>query len=503
MDRSGGGPSRPRSGARGRPGRRSAGVVHGGAGGYDPRNGHRRRGLSNGGPSLHGPDALVLGHGRRPPTCRGLSPIAHTMRTSWRLRDRHGVRPCDRLVHQPNETHAIHRGSERRTILVALVAIAFVAVAIAKPWGGSVPTSAPSASPTLVALTQASTSDAPQSFGPVETPSSASSATAPTTPSDPTFVPDVAPVIGGLDPGTYTSGDVDGQGFNVRFTVPAGWTWNGRYLSKGGVGLPDGAAIFFFGGPVHVYADPCDWAGAEPDPSTGLAVGDLMAALIAQPMRSATPPIERPAASLSLRGRWPGMAVELTVPDVNFAGCDEGQFRSWGPDNNARSHQGPGQRDLVWAVDLSGAGVDNGQGLIIVAPRWAASSSMPLRSRARPPTSCPKSTPSWGRLWSATGADLRRVTTHPARGRARDPGCSNETEGRVGRSESPRGHTMGGSCLSMAGLPKSGACSHLHHDWRGAASIRSKPQRWPSGGPGRAQPPLRAPRGTQPCRARC
>ena len=55
---------------------------------------------------------------------------------------------------------------------------------------------------------------------------------------------------GPLDPGTYTDYNVDRAGFNVRFTVPAGWTWNGRYLSKGGVGLPDGAAIFFFGGRV-------------------------------------------------------------------------------------------------------------------------------------------------------------------------------------------------------------------------------------------------------------
>jgi len=58
-----------------------------------------------------------------------------------------------------------------------------------------------------------------------------------------------------LDPGTYTYFDVDGQGFNVQFTVPADWTWNGRYLSKGGVGLPDGAAIFFYGGPVQVDAE--------------------------------------------------------------------------------------------------------------------------------------------------------------------------------------------------------------------------------------------------------
>jgi len=169
---------------------------------------------------------------------------------------------------------------------------------------------------------------------------------------------------GQLHPGTYAFFDVGRQGFNVRFTVPAGWTWHGRYLSKGGVGLPDGAAIYFFGGLVQVYADPCHWTGVHSDPLTGRAAYRRMAALVAQPMRSATTLIDRPADVPGLANRWAGMAVELTVPeDVNFADCEGGQFRSWGPANNVRSHQGPGQRDLVWAVDVEGAGV-TGTGVI-------------------------------------------------------------------------------------------------------------------------------------------
>lgn len=172
---------------------------------------------------------------------------------------------------------------------------------------------------------------------------------------------------GQLDPGTYAYLDVGGQGFNVRFTVSAGWTWNGRYLSKGGVGLPDGAAIFFFGGTVHVYADPCHWAGPQSNPPTGPTVVDLMAALAAQPMRGAGTPIERPANVPGFANRWAGMAVELSVPDdVTIADCEGGQFRSWGPMSNARSHQGPGQRDLVWAVDLSGNGVELGKERLII-----------------------------------------------------------------------------------------------------------------------------------------
>jgi len=156
-----------------------------------------------------------------------------------------------------------------------------------------------------------------------------------------------------LKPGTYAYLNVDGTAFtNVRFRVPAGWTWDGRSLSKGGV-APHGAAIFFFDAVVQVYGDPCHWAAAAPHPPTGSTAAALMAALAAQPLRQATKPAKRPANAPGIASGWQGMSIQLTVPDqINFADCDKGQYRSWGPDNEARSHQGPGQRDLVWAVDL-------------------------------------------------------------------------------------------------------------------------------------------------------
>jgi hypothetical protein len=173
-----------------------------------------------------------------------------------------------------------------------------------------------------------------------------------------------------LDPGTYAYLDVDHQGFNVRFVVPAGWTWNGRYLSKGGVGLPGGAAIFFFGGPVQVYADPCHWAGEQASPPTDFSSRSIVAALAAQASRSATSPISRPV-DLFVGGA----SVELTVPEgINFADCDGGEFRSWGPQQEARSAQGPGQRDLVWAVDVLGIGFTDGSpptvGGLIIDAAW-------------------------------------------------------------------------------------------------------------------------------------
>lgn len=180
--------------------------------------------------------------------------------------------------------------------------------------------------------------------------------------------PSGAAVVQGaqLSSGTYDYIAIGGENFNVRFTVPAGWTWNGWYLSKGGVDLPNGAAVFFYGHSVQVYTDPCQWAGADPHPPTGFTARDVIAALAAQPGRNATIPTVRNAnlpdlASSTNRpaivGRWQGMVVQLTVPsNIVFANCTRGQFRSWGPDTDARSHQGPGQRDLVWAVDLDPQG---------------------------------------------------------------------------------------------------------------------------------------------------
>jgi hypothetical protein len=170
-----------------------------------------------------------------------------------------------------------------------------------------------------------------------------------------------------LRPGTYTyynfSPANPNSGFNLRFTVPAGWTWDGRALSKGG------AAIYFYSGPVQVYADPCHWASAQPP--TPQSVYGFIRALAAQPMRYATRPRELglSLASLDLR-TWDSMVVRLTVPsNIDFSGCDHGQYRSWGPGRNTRSQQGPGQRDLVWAADLQNTvGTEEpGQRLIIDA----------------------------------------------------------------------------------------------------------------------------------------
>jgi hypothetical protein len=43
--------------------------------------------------------------------------------------------------------------------------------------------------------------------------------------------------------------------------------------------------------------------------------------------------------------------IEMTVPsDIDFADCDRGEFRSW----LGRYHQGPGQVDQVYILDVEG-----------------------------------------------------------------------------------------------------------------------------------------------------
>ena len=40
-----------------------------------------------------------------------------------------------------------------------------------------------------------------------------------------------------LRPGTYTYYNFGHAGRNLRFTVPAGWSWNGQSLTKGGAAV--------------------------------------------------------------------------------------------------------------------------------------------------------------------------------------------------------------------------------------------------------------------------
>ena len=159
-----------------------------------------------------------------------------------------------------------------------------------------------------------------------------------------------APTPGLLRPGSYDRSY--GGGFDLRFTVPTGWSWDGQALSNGN------AATYFATSPVLVYPDPCHWDRPQhPSPSlyTPGSIESTAATLAAQPMRYATRPWVIPSSLAgAVRGgptaRWvDAVQVRLTVPsNLDLSRCDHGQYRAWGVGRNARIQQRPGQRDLIW-----------------------------------------------------------------------------------------------------------------------------------------------------------
>lgn len=99
-----------------------------------------------------------------------------------------------------------------------------------------------------------------------------------------------------------------------------------------------------------VYEQPCS-GGTLIQP--GPTVADLARALGEQPMRDATEPVD-----IVVDG-FKGLQMELSVPaHFDFSKCDDGDFDSWISDlgswNSRRYHQGPGQVDRLWILDIDG-----------------------------------------------------------------------------------------------------------------------------------------------------
>jgi hypothetical protein len=154
----------------------------------------------------------------------------------------------------------------------------------------------------------------------------------------------------GLEKGRYWIGV--GQ-MRVSLAVPRGWD---VWASGGGIidprhrgDWPAGTGIGFYQ-VEDVYADPCRWERGMM-PAIGPSAADLAAALARQPDRAATTPTD-----VELDG-FNGKKVRLHVPsDVDFSECSVprfpsmAEFRSW----PGRFHQGPGQVDEVWILDVDG-----------------------------------------------------------------------------------------------------------------------------------------------------
>lgn len=145
---------------------------------------------------------------------------------------------------------------------------------------------------------------------------------------------------------------IDEGGVRATVTIPApGWFGGGGIIVRESADPPAGAGMIAFTGDLYVYGDPCAWSTTAPEtPAT--TVDELAAALAAQASRDASVPVDVTV------GGYAGKSITLHVPDdAEFSECDQGYFGSWGgPDEPTpyRYHQGPGQIDEVWILDVNG-----------------------------------------------------------------------------------------------------------------------------------------------------
>ena len=147
-----------------------------------------------------------------------------------------------------------------------------------------------------------------------------------------------------------------------ELVVPADWVSAGdrRFVVRYTFEHPPvlGLSVWDVG---RVFRDPCHWVGQDYDP--GPTVDDLVAALVAQPMRNATQPT-----AVTLAG-YVGQYLEWSVPAdlksstwTDFDACDidpndvvHRNFHSWlGNGMGNRYEQVPGQIDRLWVLDVDG-----------------------------------------------------------------------------------------------------------------------------------------------------
>lgn len=175
----------------------------------------------------------------------------------------------------------------------------------------------------------------------------------------------------GLDEGPFV---VTGSDDPVQVTVniaSSGWVPLREFdaVSKDDDGLdpPEtvGAALLAWAWPAgtgfNVYGDPCRWSTTVPEtPAT--TPDEIAADLAAQASRDATAPVDVTV------GGYAGKTITLHVPmafdvpnatrEEEFADCDQKIFGSYGLEGGTepeRNHQGPGQVDELWILDVDGS----------------------------------------------------------------------------------------------------------------------------------------------------
>jgi hypothetical protein len=169
--------------------------------------------------------------------------------------------------------------------------------------------------------------------------------------SQPTATPIPLVTGGALEPGTYVVRTLDpafDASHRITIDVPDGYEGSEEGFAVLRLGRTGQMAVsaWVVG---DVYADPCRWSSTRLDPSPVSSVDALVAALASQRgVRASTP------TDVTVDG-FAGKYMERTVSaGINLGECDGAEFRPWvGSDAGARFVE-PGQRDLLWIVDVDG-----------------------------------------------------------------------------------------------------------------------------------------------------
>ena len=181
----------------------------------------------------------------------------------------------------------------------------------------------------------------------------------PTAPASPTASASTLPV----GPYLVVNQQTPDAPVDITLQIPAaGWEALPEFggLWKDFTSDPPQAALLAWSWPegtgFYVYGDPCKSTTTMPaTPVT--TVDDFAAALAAQASRDASDPVD-----VTVDGHA-GKLVTLHVPDgppigeEAFADCEQLTFNTYGTDPSgsaARGHQGPGQIDELWILDVDG-----------------------------------------------------------------------------------------------------------------------------------------------------
>ena len=144
----------------------------------------------------------------------------------------------------------------------------------------------------------------------------------------------------------------------ITITIAAsGWTlpgWEGLIKGDQVDNVPESWLLYASTtAGILVYGDPCPWQDLAPDTPATTADEIVAALAVAQLDRDASDPVD-----VTLGG-YAGRMVTLHVPNnAVFSDCNGGIYASYGIEGQNgvpwRVHQGPGQIDEFWVVDVDG-----------------------------------------------------------------------------------------------------------------------------------------------------